>query len=177
MYFICFLFFCAEEAEKDYWEKINADRVATYNSKREKKRGTEKVHLQTNLMKNTEIAVRNERNVILNVYDSDSKKTLKTKRLSKNLARRFGRKSSAFVVLKSSAFRRYLSFFKPTKAEDFRPKRLAKFLINVLFLTCFTSQSHTHFRLHYAVFFFFILSLVFSHTVTNYGPYAKWLTF
>ena len=71
----CFLFyyyFCAEEAEKDYWEKINADRVATYNSKREKKRGTEKVYMQTNRMKNNEIAVRNGHNVILNVYDSHS---------------------------------------------------------------------------------------------------------
>jgi len=33
----------SEEAEKAYWEKINADRVARFNSKREKKRGTEKV--------------------------------------------------------------------------------------------------------------------------------------
>lgn len=32
-----------EEAEKSYWEKINADRMARYDSKREKKRGTEKV--------------------------------------------------------------------------------------------------------------------------------------
>lgn len=32
-----------EEAEKDYWEKINADRMIRFNSKREKKRGTEKV--------------------------------------------------------------------------------------------------------------------------------------
>lgn len=32
-----------EEEEKSYWEKINADRMSRYNSKREKKRGTEKV--------------------------------------------------------------------------------------------------------------------------------------
>lgn len=31
-----------EEEEKSYWEKINADRMSRYNSKREKKRGTEK---------------------------------------------------------------------------------------------------------------------------------------
>ena len=37
----------AEEAEKAYWEKINADRVARFNSKREKKRGTEKVGKQS----------------------------------------------------------------------------------------------------------------------------------
>lgn len=32
-----------EEEEKSYWEKINADRIERYNSKRKKKRGTEKV--------------------------------------------------------------------------------------------------------------------------------------
>ncbi|KAM7438927.1 La-related protein 7 [Porites harrisoni] len=32
-----------EEAEKAYWEKINADRMVRFNSKRQKKRGTEKV--------------------------------------------------------------------------------------------------------------------------------------
>lgn len=31
------------EAEKVYWEKINADRMARYNAKREKKRGSDKV--------------------------------------------------------------------------------------------------------------------------------------
>ena len=38
-----FIFEFAEEEEKSYWEKINADRMSRYNSKREKKRGTEKV--------------------------------------------------------------------------------------------------------------------------------------
>ncbi|KAJ7373104.1 La- protein 7 [Desmophyllum pertusum] len=32
-----------KEDEKAYWEKINADRITRFNSKREKKRGTEKV--------------------------------------------------------------------------------------------------------------------------------------
>lgn len=37
------IFYCAGEAEKVYWEKINADRMARYNAKREKKRGSDKV--------------------------------------------------------------------------------------------------------------------------------------
>ena len=38
-----FVYFFKEEEEKSYWEKINADRIERYNSKRKKKRGTEKV--------------------------------------------------------------------------------------------------------------------------------------
>ena len=50
LFVLCFLFIflfiyflCADEDEKAYWEKINADRITRFNSKREKKRGTEKV--------------------------------------------------------------------------------------------------------------------------------------
>lgn len=42
-FILSFIFEFAEEEEKSYWEKMNADRMSRYNSKREKKRGTEKV--------------------------------------------------------------------------------------------------------------------------------------